>query len=213
MGLFRSKDKDDKKSSIFSTPKKESDSIFSPPIEREEKSPFIKNNISTHKPTFSKPDTPIEEPTVTVLGKNISFDGNLKGSGSVKIDGLFKGTISIKKELKVSKNGNVEAKVDAEVVVIEGKLKGDINASKKVIITSNGHVLGNIKAKSIEIQEGAIFKGKIEMDTKPKIPKPDLSSKKIENTPKKPPFIKTIKDEQQQTKSTFPKINLPDNLK
>lgn len=145
---------------------------------------------------------PIRE-SITVLGKDIFFKGELRGSGSVKIDGQFSGSIILDKELTILKNGKVEADVEATIVIIEGHLIGNVSAREKVIISEEGRLVGDIKTEKIAVEEGAVVKGRIEI-TKfgkskqtPKPEEPLKLDKELSKQPKKdkpdemPPLFKS----------------------
>ncbi|MBN2054998.1 polymer-forming cytoskeletal protein [bacterium] len=168
------------------------------------------NTILTRKTGFGEEKTvgsPVLEGSITVLGKDISFNGELRGSGSVKIDGTFKGTIILDKELTILRNGHVEADIEADTVTVDGKLIGNITARNKVIITDEGRLTGDIKTAKIAVDEGAVVKGRIDIikaDTKPPVEekkptpppanppaadKPDFQQGKQQQPPQQKPFL------------------------
>ncbi|MCB1844788.1 MAG: polymer-forming cytoskeletal protein, partial [Halioglobus sp.] len=64
----------------------------------------------------------------------------------------------------VGESGRVTADITARVVKIEGEVTGDITGSEKVVIARSGNVRGNIVAPRVTLEDGAIFKGSIDMD-------------------------------------------------
>ncbi len=124
----------------------------------------------SRRPSFAKSPSsvrnsapPIREASTTVFGKDISFKGELRGNGNVKIDGRFEGEIILERDLTIMRNGNVEADIEADVVNVEGRLVGNVNARKKMILSAQGSMIGDIRSEKIIISEGAVFKGKVEM--------------------------------------------------
>jgi cytoskeletal protein CcmA (bactofilin family) len=103
----------------------------------------------------------------TVLGRDITFKGELRGSGSVKIDGRLEGAIYLDREVTILRNGKVKASIEADIVHVDGELEGDVVARQKIVISERGVMRGDIKAKSVVVAEGASFKGRIEMDQVP----------------------------------------------
>jgi len=64
----------------------------------------------------------------------------------------------------VGESGSVSADIQARSVSIDGEVTGDINGSEKVVISRSGNVRGNIVAPRVTLEDGAIFKGSIDMD-------------------------------------------------
>lgn len=101
-----------------------------------------------------------------VIGKGIEIRGNLSGAGDLVIEGRVEGEISLKNTLTIEESGEVSADVELESIVVNGKMNGNISASDRVSISSTAKVVGDIKAPRVVIEDGARFKGSIEMDVK-----------------------------------------------
>jgi len=93
----------------------------------------------------------------TVTGGVITFDGVLR------VDGNFEGEIAGPQTLIVGETGVVAAKVTAAIVICKGVIRGNVAATRRVEIHATGALLGNIKTPSLNIEEGARFKGKCHM--------------------------------------------------
>ena len=93
------------------------------------------------------------------LGKNIKFEGDLKFSGAIRIEGHVKGSISGEGTLLIDIDGKVESDIIVSNVINYGKIHGNIIAEKKIDLRASGVVFGDIKAPVIEIEEGATFQG------------------------------------------------------
>jgi cytoskeletal protein CcmA (bactofilin family) len=104
-----------------------------------------------------------------VIGKGISIRGNLSGGGDLIIEGTVDGQISLKNHLTIEDTGKVQADIEAERLTIKGEMSGNIIASDRVAILTNAKVMGDIKSPIVVIEDGAGFKGNIEMD----VPIPD----------------------------------------
>lgn len=100
----------------------------------------------------------------TVIGSNITIDGEITGSDPVVIDGTVKGRIATDALVTVSEQGVVEADVETPHIAVSGQVTGNIVATEKVEITTEGRMVGDIKAPRILIADGAGFKGHIDMD-------------------------------------------------
>jgi cytoskeletal protein CcmA (bactofilin family) len=80
------------------------------------------------------------------------------------IEGQFDGTITLPEHcLTVGPNGHVKAEIRARQVVILGSVDGNITAREKIEIRKTGHVVGDLVSAGIAIEEGAYFKGSIDI--------------------------------------------------
>jgi cytoskeletal protein CcmA (bactofilin family) len=104
----------------------------------------------------------------SIIGESVIIEGKICGSGNLIIDGLMKGDIDLEKNgLNVGPNGRVEGDIIVMDAVISGQIYGKVNAVRTINITQHADFYGEIKAKSISIDDGAFFKGKIELDREP----------------------------------------------
>ncbi len=99
----------------------------------------------------------------TVLSNTTSFNGVLKFSSSLKIEGNYKGTIASGGHLIVGENAKVRANIKAQSIIIAGEVKGDVEASERLEMLPTGKLYGNIKTKKLKMADGVIFEGKCEM--------------------------------------------------
>jgi cytoskeletal protein CcmA (bactofilin family) len=104
--------------------------------------------------------------TSGVIGRGTVVRGNLSGSGDVVVQGQIEGTVSLEDQLTIERAGRVLADVQLENLTVHGEMSGDIRAADRVFISSGAKVVGDIKAPRVVIQDGARFKGSIEMDVK-----------------------------------------------
>jgi cytoskeletal protein CcmA (bactofilin family) len=103
-------------------------------------------------------------PHQTVLGQTVVLRGELSASEDLLIEGQFEGTISLEDHcLTVGAHGQVKAEMRARQVVILGTVFGNVVAREKVEIRRSGHVVGDLKAGAVAIEEGAYFKGSIDI--------------------------------------------------
>jgi cytoskeletal protein CcmA (bactofilin family) len=100
-----------------------------------------------------------------MIGPGIRIKGDVAGDEDLVIKGSVEGTIDLSaNEVTISESGKVKADIKAKVVVISGQVTGDITGSEKVIISKSGNVRGNIIAPRMTLEDGAVFKGSIDMD-------------------------------------------------
>jgi cytoskeletal protein CcmA (bactofilin family) len=114
------------------------------------------------------------------ISKGLSIKGEITGTESLFIDGKVEGSISIPgNRVTVGKNGNVTASISAREIVVLGKLKGNVNATDRVDIRAEGALTGDVAAARISIEDGAFFKGGID------IRKPDSKPTAVQSEPAK----------------------------
>lgn len=100
-----------------------------------------------------------------VIGRSIQISGDLRGDEDLRIEGDVSGTVELRNSsLTIGKEGRIKADVYAKTVIIEGHMEGDVYASEKVLIRASAQVLGNLTAPRVGLDEGARFKGSVEMD-------------------------------------------------
>ena len=99
---------------------------------------------------------------MTLIGKSVVIKGELSCGEDLYIDGQVEGTIDPKgNRLTIGPNGRVKANVTACAVVVQGKLEGNIQASDRVDLKQSAVVTGDIATQRISIDEGAYFKGSV----------------------------------------------------
>jgi cytoskeletal protein CcmA (bactofilin family) len=98
------------------------------------------------------------------IGKSLVIKGEVTGSESLYIDGRVEGSISLAgNRVTVGRNGVVAANINAREIVVLGKVRGNITASDRVDIRSDGSLTGDVVAARISIEDGAYFKGGIDI--------------------------------------------------
>ncbi len=135
---------------------------------------------------------PVRSKNVSVIGPTLVFKGELSADEDLVIEGHIEGTIAHhKKHLTIGKQGRVKADIHASSVIVEGELVGDIHSEGVVSLANGANVKGNIYCGRIVMEDGARFKGKIDMGQPPKVevPKESITAKEVV----KPEPIKTEK--------------------
>jgi cytoskeletal protein CcmA (bactofilin family) len=110
---------------------------------------------------------------VATIGKSVVVKGELSGSEDLIIDGEVEGSISLRGQtLTIGPNGRVRANVEARNVIVHGRLNGDIHATERVDLRKSASLSGDISSARISIEDGAFFKGGIDIQK----PEPALKS-------------------------------------
>jgi len=127
----------------------------------------------THVQPAREVSTPVETPparpgptkAVARVGRTLSLKGELAGDEDLVVDGEFAGTIELgAHSFTVGPQGRVQADVHAREIVIEGTLRGKLRASERLVITRTGNVVGDLVAARVVIEDGAYFKGSIDIE-------------------------------------------------
>jgi len=120
---------------------------------------------STVTPTVSAsaPPTQVAD-KASMIGKGIRISGDVKAEVNLRIDGVVEGhDVSSAEDVEISEPGKVIGNVSARVIRIAGEVTGDITGSEKVVISKTGRVQGNIMAPRVQLEDGALFRGSIDM--------------------------------------------------
>ena len=100
-----------------------------------------------------------------LIGASIRINGDVSGDENLTIEGLVEGSIDLaSNEVTIGKSGRVNADVTAKMIRIDGEVKGNISGHEKVVISKTGKVQGNIIAPRVTLEDGAKFRGSIDMD-------------------------------------------------
>jgi cytoskeletal protein CcmA (bactofilin family) len=102
---------------------------------------------------------------VSSLGASIEIKGKVTGEEDLQIDGKVEGSVVLNgQRLTVGRSGKLSSEVWAREVVVYGNLMGNVHASDRVEIKKDGSVTGDITTARISVEDGAYFKGRIEIE-------------------------------------------------
>jgi cytoskeletal protein CcmA (bactofilin family) len=100
-----------------------------------------------------------------MIGPGIKIKGEISGDEDLFVQGRVEGTINLgSNEVIVGESGVVAADINARTVKIDGEVAGDVKGEENVVISRSGNVCGNIVAPRVTLEDGAIFRGSIDMD-------------------------------------------------
>jgi len=123
--------------------------------------------------THPKAEVPQKMADIAHIGKSVVIRGELSGSEDLFLDGEVEGSIELKgHSLTIGPNGRIKANIHAQEVVINGRVEGNIRGTDRVELKKSAVLTGDIFTQRIVIEEGAFFKGAVDIqkaDAKPEI--------------------------------------------
>jgi cytoskeletal protein CcmA (bactofilin family) len=111
------------------------------------------------------------------IGSSMHIKGEIKTHEELLVDGEVEGALESHSLLTVGPNGKVRANIKAREVVILGSVRGNVEVSEKIAIREQGSLVGDIKTAGISIDDGAYFKGSIDIVR----PEPKVTTKPVKN--------------------------------
>lgn len=147
------------------------DAKFKPP---ETKQPETKSPETVSSFPAEAPPPPVtgsfgvaEKSEVVKIGRSIFIKGEISGSQDLVIEGKLEGRIELREnQVTVGQDGRISGEIHARHVVIHGQVSGNMFAREKLEIKSSGTLKGDISAPRLVIEDGAYFKGSVEMESK-----------------------------------------------
>jgi len=100
----------------------------------------------------------------TIIGEDSHFSGVVNTQRSIRIEGSFEGEIHSQGEVHIGAQSRIQANIYGKKVIIAGEVKGNIETATGLEISKTGKVYGDVKGDRLIISEGAIYKGKVNMD-------------------------------------------------
>jgi cytoskeletal protein CcmA (bactofilin family) len=130
------------------------------------------------QPLVSTP-TPRHEPPASrltaTIGASMQIKGEIRTHEELLVDGEVEGSLESHSLLTVGPNGKVKANIKAREVVIYGSVRGNVEVGEKIAIREKGSLVGDIKTAGISIDDGAYFKGSIDIVR----PEPKVTTKPV----------------------------------
>jgi cytoskeletal protein CcmA (bactofilin family) len=97
------------------------------------------------------------------IGPSMYIKGEIRLRAELLVDGDVEGRLESESLLTVGPNGKVRANIKAREVVIFGSVRGDVEVTQKIAIRGQGSLIGNFKTCGISIDDGAYFKGSVDI--------------------------------------------------
>lgn len=117
--------------------------------------------VNPNEPVYS----PSSSGATARLGASLHVKGEITGNEDLSIDGTVEGLVHLEeRKLTVGASAKVTADIIAREVVVYGNVKGNLRARDRIEIKKDGSVVGDLTTARIMIEDGAYFKGSIEID-------------------------------------------------
>jgi len=101
----------------------------------------------------------------SIVGEDTHIKGEFSTKGSVRIGGFFEGTLSAQGDVIVGEGSKVQGNVTGARVIVSGDVDGNIIANGGLEVTKTGKVFGDITCDKIIVDEGAVYKGKVNLES------------------------------------------------
>jgi cytoskeletal protein CcmA (bactofilin family) len=125
--------------------------------------------------------TPAQPARVTAfIGKTTRLKGEIYSEEELYLDGDVEGSLEVRNLLTIGPNGKVKANVKAKELVVKGSIHGDVEASDRISIMNGASIVGDVKTAGIVIEDGAYFKGGIDILRPEAAKKPELAPKPVQ---------------------------------
>src|ERR1700733_91483 len=131
--------------------------------------PVAQNPVEVRKETIPVATNPFKAPEpdargAASIGKAVKINGQIYSKEDLYVDGDVDGTIELtENKLTIGPSGRVQAAVKAREVVLLGQIQGNVEAMVKLDIRKDAKLVGDIKTARIIIEDGAYFKGSIDI--------------------------------------------------
>jgi cytoskeletal protein CcmA (bactofilin family) len=102
---------------------------------------------------------------LSCLGPSLEIKGRISGEEDLQVDGKVEGPINMQgQKLIAGPSSQLHSEITAREIIVYGKVHGNVRAQDRVEIKRDGSVIGDITTTRISIEEGAYFKGRIEIE-------------------------------------------------
>jgi len=112
---------------------------------------------------FNKREDVQYSKATTIIGEDCQLEGQLRASGTIRIDGEFKGELIIDGNLYIGEKGKILGNIKTVNLLVCGEIKGNVEANQQLRIASGGSLLGDVHAKTFILDENAYFEGNCKM--------------------------------------------------
>lgn len=106
---------------------------------------------------------PVSHAAQATMGRSTRLRGDVYSEEELFLDGEMEGTLEVRNRLTIGPNGKVKATVKAREIIVRGSVQGNVEASDRISIMNGASIVGDVKTAGIVIEDGAYFKGGIDI--------------------------------------------------
>ncbi|MDD4527887.1 MAG: polymer-forming cytoskeletal protein [Candidatus Margulisbacteria bacterium] len=111
-----------------------------------------------------KPDYHVDDTIQTIVGFDSALTGVINAEYSIRLEGDFEGEIRSQGSVFIGQKSKIRGSISALRVIVQGEITGDVDVVESIEIMRTGKLIGDIFGKKLIIDEGAVFKGNVNMD-------------------------------------------------
>ena len=106
------------------------------------------------------------KPSESVVAAGLAIEGNIEGTGNVRVAGRFKGNVNVKGEVTIEPGAAIDGEVKADMVFVAGEVRGQITSTSLIEFKESGVLVGDLKAGSLTVVAGSKMRGRVEFGWK-----------------------------------------------
>lgn len=110
------------------------------------------------------------ESVISIIGPGMKLVGDCETDGTIRIEGSVEGSVKAGKAVVVGKDGRVKGDITTQDAVISGTVVGSVAADSRLELQATARIDGEIRARRMQLEEGAILNGTVQMAAAPKPP-------------------------------------------
>ncbi len=99
----------------------------------------------------------------TIIGRSTAINGQISGSGNIRVDGRVDGGIAVAGDAIIGESGIIVGDIKARSLVVAGTVNGNVEVEGNLSIHATGQLIGDVKVRSLNIADGGVFKGQSDM--------------------------------------------------
>ncbi len=102
-------------------------------------------------------------PVISIIGAGMHVTGDLRADGTIRIEGTVHGSVQAGKAVVIGKDGVVEGDITTADAIVSGEVRGTLVAESRLEIQATARIEGDVRARRMQLEEGALLNGSIEM--------------------------------------------------
>lgn len=118
-------------------------------------------NLSVSKNDCQNDELDNESKYESYFGKTVEMSGKISSKYSVRVDGVFNGTIEFEADAIIGENGDVKADIIANNAAVAGKVEGNIVAKDTLNLYATSVIIGDVKCVKLTVEPGAVLRGTV----------------------------------------------------